>query len=188
MKNDIIQKIYILVEEECKSEHNIFGYDAWDYHILSVVKNSKIMAEKLNADKEIVEIAALLHDYAGIKNKDWYEEHHIYGANEADIILTELYYPREKIELVKKCIFSHRGSVVYDKLTNEEKCVTDADAMAHIDQVLSLLKLAYGLKGMGVNEGAKFVKAKLERSFNKMSKEAQEIMKEKYELAQKILK
>ncbi|OGO82694.1 MAG: hypothetical protein A2Y18_01080 [Clostridiales bacterium GWD2_32_19] len=185
MKIDIIQKIYKIEEDVCIKNNRI---EAWKHHILQVAKYSLLMAEKLEADKEIVEIAALLHDHASIINEELYQdEHHIHGARQADEILSELNYPREKIDLVKKCIFSHRGSKAYEKLTNEEKCVADADAMAHINHIPSLLYWAYVEKEMDTEEGVKLVSNKIERSFNKMSKEAQEIMKEKYELAQKIL-
>lgn len=56
-----IEDIRKLVEAECKKDSNIFGYEIWRYHILPVVKYAKILARKLNADEETVEIAALLH-------------------------------------------------------------------------------------------------------------------------------
>ncbi len=84
---DIISKISNLVETACKAKTNIFGYGIWSHHIVLVVKFSKILAEKLNADLQVVEIAALLHDYASIKNKDYYKDHHIHGAKEAETIL-----------------------------------------------------------------------------------------------------
>lgn len=58
-----------------KRKTNYFGYGAWTHHILHVVKYAKLMAKKLNADTEVVEIASLLHDYASIINYDFYEDH-----------------------------------------------------------------------------------------------------------------
>ncbi|MGV8981150.1 HD domain-containing protein [Clostridium sp.] len=55
-------------------------------------------AEKLGADSEIVEIAALLHDYAGIKDHTMAKEQHIYGAVEAKRILIEFNYPKDRIQ------------------------------------------------------------------------------------------
>jgi uncharacterized protein len=60
--------------------------------------------------------------------------------------------------------------------------------MAHIDQVPSLLHLVYYKRKMDVSEGANWVSAKIERSWNKLCPEAKEIIKEKYESAQIILK
>ena len=78
MSNSIIDKIRNISEEACKQETNIYGYGIWNHHIIDVVKYSKLMAEKLGADEEIVELAALLHDYASIKNSDHIKEHHKY--------------------------------------------------------------------------------------------------------------
>jgi uncharacterized protein len=139
------------------------------------------LSEKLGADKEIVEIAALLHDYASIKDKSMYEEHHIFGAIEAEKVLKELNYPQDKIERVKECIIQHRGSVTLEKTTKESMCIASADAMSHIDQVPSLLHLAYCKMKLNVSEGAKWVRGKIERSWNKLCPEAKEIIRDKYE-------
>lgn len=185
---EIIKAIEKEVEEKCKSENNIFGYGIWTHHILSVVKYSKLLAEKIGADMEVAEIAALLHDYAGIKDKTLQEQHHIHGAIEAERILKELNYCEDKIEKVKDCIISHRGSVKIEKTSKEAICVADADAMAHIDQIPSLLYLAYCNHKMSIDDGKEWVRDKIERSWNKLSYEAKEIIKEKYESAQRVLK
>lgn len=57
--NESVEK---MVERLCNKNANIYGYDAWGHHIVPVVKFSKMLAKKLGADKEIVELAALLHD------------------------------------------------------------------------------------------------------------------------------
>ncbi len=179
--NDISTSIRNIVEEQCKSEDNIFGYEIWTYHIAIVVKYAKLLAYKLGADKEIVELAALLHDYASVKDKSMYEEHHVFGAIEAERILKDYKYDEVKIEKVKECILQHRGSVTLEKTTKEAICIASADAMAHIDQVPSLLHLAYCKKKLDVDEGADWVFNKIQRSWNKLCPEAKEIIKEKYE-------
>jgi hypothetical protein len=62
----MIRELYNLVEETCKKETNIFGYEIWKYHIINVIEYSIALAKKLGANKEIVEISALLHDYASV--------------------------------------------------------------------------------------------------------------------------
>ncbi len=47
------------------------------YHIEAVVKNPELLAQKYGADKEIVLIAAWLHDIASITDYYLYENHHI---------------------------------------------------------------------------------------------------------------
>ncbi|MEG0775344.1 HD domain-containing protein, partial [Clostridium sp.] len=185
---ELVQAISNIVEGASKKDTNVFGYEGWTYHVTAVVKYAKLLAERLGADREIVEIAALLHDYASVKDAAMYKEHHIHGAIEAEKILKGFNYPEDKISIIKDCIIQHRGSVVLEKTTKESVCIASADAMAHIDQVPSLLHLAYFTRKMEVTEGAIWVSEKIERSWNKLCPEAKEIIKHKYDSAKIILK
>jgi HD superfamily phosphodiesterase len=51
---DLINKIRNIVENACKSDKNIFGYGICTHHIVSVVDNALLLAERLGADREIV--------------------------------------------------------------------------------------------------------------------------------------
>lgn len=184
---NMIEEIGQLVEAACKSDSNMFGYGIWSHHIVHVVKYAKRLAEKLGADEEIVEIAALLHDYAGIRDSSLEEEHHIHGARESERILSAYGYPGEKIEKVKHCIMSHRGSMAVERITPEAECVASADAMSHIFQVPSLLYLTYVEKGMSIDEGKAWVLDKLNRSWDKLCPEAKELVQEDYECVKKML-
>jgi len=181
------QQIRAIVEEACKKETNIFGYGIWTHHIVYVVQYGKLLAEQLGADAEIVELAALLHDYASIKDKSLYGNHHLHGPLEAERILRELDYPEGKIRAVKQCIASHRASIDAERVTLEAVCLASADAMAHIDQVPSLLYLAFARFGMSIDEGTAWVREKLARSWQKLCPEAQAMMKDRYEAAQVLL-
>jgi len=59
--------------------------------------------------------------------------------------------------------------------------------MAHIAQLPSLLYLAYVQHQMTIDEGSKWVRDELQRSWNKLCPEAQEIMREQYHSALKVL-
>lgn len=186
IRTDIIDYLQKEVYRRCKQPTNKFGMGCY-YHIEAVVKNAEKLAEKYGADKEIVIIAAWLHDIASITDYAMYEEHHIYGASIAKEILNEFHYDKEKIELVQECILNHRGSASREKNSREELCVADADAISHFDNVPSLLYLAYVERKMGIEEGANFVKAKLERSYNKLSDESKEFYKEKCKQVMEVL-
>lgn len=182
----MINEIAKIVEDACKKETNCFGYGAWTHHILPAVRYAKLMAKKTGADEEIVEIAALLHDYACVKDNELYPEHHLHSAKLAEQILKDYDYSQEKIERVKHCILSHRGSIAAQKSTKEALCVADADSMAHFDSVSSLFYLAFFTHKMNIDSASKWLGEKLERSWNKLSPNAKEIIKEKY-YASKIL-
>ena len=183
MRNDIINYLKEEIYSRAIKPENKFGMGAY-YHIEAVAKNAEILADRYNADKEVVIIAGWLHDIASITDYSLYEEHHIHGAKIAQEILEKFDY--DKIELVKKCIINHRGSVINDKLTIEEKIVADADAISHFDSVPSLLYLAYVNKNMNKEDEEKFVKNKLERSYNKLSEESKEFYAQKYKEVMKI--
>jgi uncharacterized protein len=176
-----------IVEEACKKETNKYGYGIWSHHIVLVVKYGKLLAQRLEADSEIVEIAALLHDYAGIKEESLTPDHHLHSAQEADKILRSFGYPEDKITAIKQCIVSHRGSINIEKQTAEAICLASADAISHIDQIPSLFYLVFVQHQMGIDEGTAWVRAKLERSWNKLCPEGQEMIKDKYEAAKKIV-
>ncbi|OYO43063.1 hypothetical protein CG709_20360 [Lachnotalea glycerini] len=89
--------------------------------------------------------------------------------------------------MIKQCIVEHRGSVLSQHSSIESECLASADAMSHIDQLTSLLHLAYVKRNMGVVEGADWTWKKIERSWAKLCPEAQIIIKNKYLLAKDLL-
>ncbi|GCE12389.1 HD domain-containing protein [Tengunoibacter tsumagoiensis] len=176
-----------VVEKACQAKSNIFGYGIWTHHILWVVEYGKQLAEILDADADVVEIAALLHDYASIKDYKMYEDHHLHGPREAEAILQEYSYPYAMIQAVKECIATHRASIQAEQMTKESICLASADGMAHIAQVPSLLYLAYVQHQMTIDEGSKWVLEKLQRSWNKLCPEAQKLIQKDYQSALNIL-
>ncbi len=179
MREDIIDLLHSEIERRCKLPTNFFGMGCY-YHIESVVKNAELLAKQYGADIEIVIIASWLHDIASITDYSLYENHHIYGAQIAKELLSSFDYEDCKIERVQKCIFNHRGSVEHDKLTLEEVCVADADAISHFDNVPGLLYLAYVKRGLDIETGKVFVKKKLERSYQKLSSQSKKFYELKY--------
>lgn len=182
---DIINKIRNEVEYRCNLPSNFFGRGCFD-HIESVAFHSVELAKIYGANEEICEIAAWLHDIASVTDYDLYKEHHIHGTYIAEEILESMNYPKNKIEIVKRCILNHRGSVTSERESLEEICVADADAISHYDNVPSLLHLAYVQREMSVTEGIEFVKSKLDRSYAKMSLKSREFYHDKKILVEKV--
>jgi uncharacterized protein len=185
--NNVIKEVEQIVEKACSRDTNVFGYGIWIHHILHVVKIGKKLAEQFGADPEIVEIAALLHDYAGIKDHSLHKEHHIHGAIEAEKILKDLNYPEQKIECVKHCIENHRGSIPGKRATPEAECLANADAIAHIEKVPSLFYLAYARFDMGIDDGTDWIRKKLNRTWKKINPEIRYLVEEKYNSATNLV-
>ncbi len=186
MRLDIFEQLHTEIYKRCQKQTNKFGIGCY-YHIEAVVKNAELLAQKYGADKEVVIIAAWLHDIASITDYSLYDNHHIYGAEMAYDILSELNYDESKIVLVQKCIKNHRGSISAEKNSKEEMCVADADAISHFDSVPSLLYLAYGERKMSMEDGIQFVRGKLERSFHKLSPESKVFYNDKYNQVMELL-
>ena len=90
----MIEEIKSMILELCKDKE----WD-WKAHVESVVKYSKILAKQLNADEEVCELSAWLHDI--IKIRDGKRDlHHVNGSEEAVKILEKYNYPKEKIQQV----------------------------------------------------------------------------------------
>ena len=186
MRSDILEYLQKELYTRCKKTTNKFGMGCY-YHIEAVVKNGEILAEKYNADKEIVMIASWLHDIASVTDFSLYGNHHVHGAEMAHDILLKFSYSEEKILAVQKCIRNHRGSIQKEKCSIEERCVADADAISHFDSIPSLLYLAYAERQMNIEEGILFVRGKLERSFCKLSEESKVFYENKYRQAMDLL-
>ena len=182
----LIDEIATLVERACRQEANPFGYSIWPHHTIRVVAHAQALARRLGADEEIVTLAALLHDYASISGHP-HDEHHLRGAHLATELLLARQYPEARAEHVAQCILTHRGSVPLPRESVEANILASADAMAHFDNVPSLLYLAYTKRGLDSDEGARWVLDKLARSWRKLLPEAQEMMRAKYEAIRRVL-
>lgn len=171
----------------CNLYNERHNYDFWNEHIKYVVKNAIELAKRYNADIEIVELGALLHDIAMPSEIGPSEEHNVYGAKIADELLTKLNYPEDRKEKVKECVLRHRGSKELPRNTIEEQCVADADVIAHFDCIPSLFHLVYADKKMSVKDGEEFLRKKLERDYNKLSDRTREMIKYRYDNILKVL-
>jgi putative nucleotidyltransferase with HDIG domain len=181
----MINELRALVESACKKKTNYFGYGLWEHHIVHVIDFARQMAKKTGADDEIVEIAAILHDYASAKDYKLFSRHNVHGARLAREILKEYNYPPDRIEQVAHVILSHSGAEnrQVKRLTKEDQCVADADAMAHFASTPSLFYLAFFSHKMDINEATEWLMAKLDRSWRKLSPKAKELVKDRYEAA-----
>jgi putative nucleotidyltransferase with HDIG domain len=182
---EIIEEIRKYVESECKKSTSKYGYEPYNGHFVPVVKYSKILAKEKNADMEIVEISAWLHDIGSIIYGR--EDHHITGAEIAEKKLVELKYNKDKIEKVKHCIISHRGSKEIKRESVEAEILADADSMSHFDNIGGIYMAAFLYENLNQTDANKCVKNKLINSFNKLSSEAKTIIKPKFEAAMLLL-
>ncbi len=186
MSSKIIEKIKNYVEEECKKPTSKYGYEPFTYHFAPTAKYAEKLADELNADKEIVIIASWLHDIGSIIHGR--EDHHITGSEIAEEKLKEFGYPQEKIDLVKKCIFNHRGSKDGKGKTLEEKILIEADTLSAFENISGIFKAAFVYENKDQKSAQKAVKRKLQNKWKQLHFEkSREIIKPRYEAAMLLL-
>lgn len=182
---EVVEEVKSFVEEECRKPSSNYGAEPFEHHFKPTVKYAKQLAEELGADKEMVMIAAWLHDIGSIKCGR--ENHHETGAEIAEEKLEELGYPEEKRKLVKECIKNHRSSIDNERNTIEEKIVAEADAISSFDDVPGQFQAAFIHEGLDREEARKSIKKKLQRKWNQLHfKESREIIRPKYEAAMEL--
>jgi len=184
---NIIREVRKFVEEESLKPTSKYGYEPFIYHFIPTVKYATKLADKLGADKEIVVIAAWLHDIGSVMKGR--KDHHLTGVKIAEKKLKELGYPKERIELVKNCILNHRGSQKNNPTTIEERIIADADALSNFDNISGIFKAAFIYEKLDQKKAQKAVRKKLENKWNQLHfKDSKKIIRPKYEAIMMILK
>jgi uncharacterized protein len=102
-------------------------------HVQRVLRTALEIGRQEEADLEVIELAAILHDI--FENKETHSvvegfRHEIEGSREARKILTKLGISDETVDAVCHCIESHRKrSGRIEPQTIEAKCLFDADKL-----------------------------------------------------------
>lgn len=126
-KNTKHRKVKEIVEKELScSAHNLD-------HVIRVHNLCMLLAEKEdNVDIEVLQISALLHDIARVKesqDKTGNIDHAVLGSEMAEIILKDLEFEKDTIEKIKHCITAHRFRSGNEPKTIEAKILFDADKL-----------------------------------------------------------
>jgi len=96
---ELKEKVKIILGENGSHDFN---------HTMRVCNNAILISKELNVDLDVVKTAAILHDIAKHKEKkEGIKDHAAHGATEARKILEKTNFPKEKIEIVCKCIVLH---------------------------------------------------------------------------------
>lgn len=137
---NVVQEVRSIVKGKFTGEGS--GHD-W-YHIERVWKMACYLQEKEGGDREVVELAALLHDISDHKLNGGILNH---GGFVADSLLKDLNYPSSKRLLVVDIIdkVSYKGAKVKDQMnTIEGMIVQDADRLDAIGAIGIARAFAYG--------------------------------------------
>ncbi len=184
---NIVEEARKFVKKECKKPDANYS-TAYKHHFESTHRLAKELAKKMNADIEIVEIAAWLHDIGSVRFGR--ADHHLTSAKIAKDFLLERGYDKEKIEKIRKCILNHRGSKEEENKRDfiEAKIVANADAADAFEDVSKQFLICLVHENSSLEEAKKSIKKKLQNKWNQLSlKEAKKIIKPRYDAAMLLL-
>lgn len=159
-----------------KDEYNIYRE-----HIQYVHKYVVALAKDKNVDREVLELAAFLHDISMTDINSDRSRHNEFGAEIAEQLLRENNYPEDKTQLVKKCILNHSKRRQEYRSTEEEQILVDADGLSHFDVAKSLYSLPSKVMGLSEEDSVRFVQNKLTGDYEELSDDLKHLVKEKYD-------
>lgn len=152
-------------------EQNLPGRDEWadwlyDNHVVWVAKMSRKLAEKYDADIDLAEASALLHDIADVKMPRRDNAHEEVSLDIARELLANCGFSENEIVLVVDDACRYHSCHNGQKPTSKEGLVlATADAMAHFQTGFYV----YAVRNMttkNLGEVSQWVLAKLERDYN----------------------
>jgi len=186
---DSVKNEVMLLNEKYKIEA-VDKYDFWEEHIKYVVQEALVLAEEYDADIEIVELAAMLHDIALIAKNGSRQDHHKTGAEMAESILLKYNYPQDRTDKVKKCVFNHRSSKNGTDI--EDICVADADIISHFENIPMLFNVimndVWNKNNITTLSELKIkMKESFEYDFNDLSEKTKENFYDRYKLICQIV-
>lgn len=150
------------VRAECAREQNVFGPSFYEEHLAVVAEYGTRLAERLGADREIVETAAWLHDIAAVRDRAALPRHAALGAAMAGELLCPHGYTAAEAGRIAACIASHSTPLAIGEGTTEEVCVSNADAIAQIVRPVYWLYMVYGVRRLGYEEGRRWLLERVE--------------------------
>ena len=181
-----IEEIGKYVEDFFRERDKEYCGTVWFYkHHIEIVYNIGLeLAEKYGADKEVVGLAALLHDVGKAIDP---EKHDEAGALEAKRILKEYGYPEKTIEKVSHCIESHMCEAKQPE-TLEAKILSTADVLCKFKTPFFFILFASG-KRLSPEEVIDKIKIKIEKDYKRVffGDEKEEVRKQ-YEALKTMVK
>ena len=176
----MLEQIKSLIRDVCIHGTGPFDIIFFDKHICVMAQIADTLAQAYQADREIVTLAAYLHDISAIEDYASVARHHILGGERAEEILAAHGYPADKTDAVRKCIFSHSAPVAKGQGTLEEVCISNADAASQILMPGYWLHYAFAVKQMDYKSGLNWYTEKIDSHWNSMAEEARAIVTEAY--------
>ncbi len=183
----LISTIRNLARSECQRKENAFEPCFFEEHLAPVAHYAVALANHLKADREIVELAAYLHDLAAVRDAGDIPQHAKLGGDLARRILIEHGCSAAKAAKVARCVASHSEPVQIGSGALEEVCVSNADAMAQITRPAYWLFYAIRVRKMGFSEARQWVLQRVTHNWDSLVSPARHMIEEEYARAAGLL-
>jgi len=173
--------------EQCEHSRNRLSKAFFHEHILPVDAFAMRLADRLGADREIVEIASYLHDISAVEDIETLRVHPERSAKIAVDLLSHWEYPGERIVDVRNCIAAHSTPLPPGAASPEEVCLSQADAMALIARIPYWFYFAFKVRGLVFEEGKQWIRDRVEKNWSALIPPAREMIATEYEAARVCL-
>jgi uncharacterized protein len=168
------------MRQACARPENAFGEAFFVEHV-TVMRDTAIrLADTFEADPEIVELAAYLHDIAAVQDFSALLRHAELGADLAAQFLAEQGYPRERIQRVRDCILTHSTPLPPGQATPEQVCISQADAVAQLLRPAYWLWYAFVPRAMDYKTGREWYRQRIESHWNAIAAPAKALARDAY--------
>ncbi len=184
----IVDEMKRLCGGECKSSRNAFGPAFFDEHLSVVAGYATELGRALDADLEIIQLAAWLHDLSAVQDFAALPKHPELSAEIARRLLQERGYPAERIECVAACIASHSTPMQMGKGLLEEVCVSNADAMSQIVKPSYWHYYIFKVRQFGFTEGRDWLRQRVDSHWAALIPQARALIETQYAQVRECLK
>ncbi len=186
--------VLALVRVACSAPENRFGPEFLDEHLLVVERFAGILAGTLDADREAVRVAALLHDLAAIRDWSVTPRHAEAGAELATKLLSPggelagVRFDAARIERVATCAREHSSPKVIGRAIPESVAVSNADAMAQIARPLYWFHYARTVRNLCHADAMAWYRSLIERNWNALIDAARPLIEAEHAAAALVVR
>jgi putative nucleotidyltransferase with HDIG domain len=163
-----------------------YGSTFFDHHVATVVRCSRRLACQLEADPELAEAAAYLHDISVAFRPDDIQDHARLSAQLAQRELMKWGWDADAAGRVAEAIAVHSNPLPLGAASPEAVCLSNADCAARILEPAYWLYYAYVVRGMPFDDGRRWLNSLIHRQWEILIEPARNLARESYETCVRI--
>ncbi len=182
----LLEEIRGEVRAACERPENALAASFYDEHLGIVAAHATSLAGALGADREIVELAAWLHDISAVLDFATLPTHPEASAELAGGMLAGHGYPAGRVAAVAAAIRRHSRPLAVGEGTPEEVCLSNADASAQIAAPAYWLYFAFRVRNLSFADGRAWYAARVRQNWAAMIPEARALVETAYARALEV--